>query len=234
MELRVLGSDGSYPRANGACSGFLVTQGEERLLLDLGCGVLPRLMALADPARLTAVLLTHWHNDHVSDMLALRYCLQLRAARLDVYAPPEPHPLKDYLTGAEFNFLDVSLPRAVGGFSLEALKVPHPEPAYALKVSRGGRTVVYTGDAAERGGLEGFCRGADALVCDATFTLAQWKPGMPHFSAAQAAGLARDAGAGRLLLTHFQPGSDGETLVKEARAVFPASEYAAPGLTLRL
>ena len=234
MELRVLGSDGSYPRANGACSGFLVTQGEERLLLDLGCGGLPRLMALADPARLTAVLLTHWHNDHVSDMLPLRYCLLLRAARLDVYAPPGPHPLKDYLSGDEFRFLDISRAPAVGGFSLQALQVPHPEPAYALKLTRGGATLVYTGDAAERGGLPDFCRGADVLVCDATFTRAQWKPGLPHFSAAQAAQLARDAGVGRLLLSHFQPGSDRQTLVREAREVFPASEYAAPGLTLSL
>ena len=73
MDLMVIGCDGTYPSANGACSGYLVRAGDARILMDCGSGVMSKLMALMDPARLSAVILTHWHNDHASDMLVLRY-----------------------------------------------------------------------------------------------------------------------------------------------------------------
>ncbi len=35
MRLRVLGACGTYPRPGGACNGFLVQEGETKLVLDL-------------------------------------------------------------------------------------------------------------------------------------------------------------------------------------------------------
>jgi len=45
---------------------------------------------------LSAVILTHLHSDHMSDMMVLRYALQIKKSRgadielLKVYAPSEP------------------------------------------------------------------------------------------------------------------------------------------------
>ncbi|HET6792796.1 MAG TPA: ribonuclease Z [Acidimicrobiales bacterium] len=72
--------------------------------------------------------------------------------------------------------------------------------------------------------------GVDMLVCEATFShddrdLAER---YGHMTATQAAELAREAGAGRLVLTHFsQRYSDLAPLVAEARAVFPDAVAAA-------
>ncbi len=234
MRFSVIGCDGSYPAAGGACSGFLVEEGRDALQFDLGCGVLPRLMTRMDPADLGAVIITHWHNDHASDMLVLKYYLMLTGRSLKVLAPPQTHLLRELLSGNEFRFEDISKPAVIAGFSITALPVIHPIPAYAVRIARDRRSLVYTGDAAGGEGLETFCRGADLLICDATFTKAQWKEGLPHFSAAQAGALARSSGTGQLILTHCQPGTDRTLLIQEAKEAFPDSMSAQPGLTIRL
>ena len=66
--------------------------------------------------------------------------------------------------------------------------------------------------------------GADLLVCESTFAdeevalARQWK----HLTASDAARTARDAGARRLVLTHFsQRYPDTRKLVDQAAAIFP-------------
>lgn len=232
MKLTILGCDGTYPSANGACSGYLVEAGGKQVLLDLGSAVLSKLMAVSRPENLGAVCLTHWHNDHAGDMLALKYYLLIHQFSLPVIAPMDANPLKDYLAGPEFRYLDIREERMAGGIPFQACRVEHPVPAYAVKFIFEGRTLVYTGDAVGGKGLVAFCRGADLLVCDAAFTNAQWHRGLPHFSAAQAAKVARDAGVGKLVITHAQPGSDRAALLKDAREVFPGAIPAEPGLSL--
>lgn len=232
MKFTVLGCDGSYPDALGATSGYLVSGAAGKLQLDLGCGVLPRLMAQAKPEELAALYITHWHSDHASDLLTLKYYLLIRQKQLRVYAPAETHPIRDLLEGPEFLFLDIAQAHAQGDFKVSSLKVSHPLPAHALRIEEEGRTLVYTGDAVGGEGLAEFCSGADLLICDATFTTAQWHSGLPHFSAAQAGQLAKEARVQQLMLTHAQPGSDKQQLLKEASLEFPASLMASPGLTL--
>ena len=47
MILKILGNNGPFPAANGACSGYLLSSdsGETNILIDCGTGVLARLMA---------------------------------------------------------------------------------------------------------------------------------------------------------------------------------------------
>jgi ribonuclease Z len=66
--------------------------------------------------------------------------------------------------------------------------------------------------------------GADLLVCEATFLSRdeQLAESYGHLTAAQAALIARESGARRLVLTHFSQryGDDAEPFLAEARAVF--------------
>lgn len=228
MELIVLGCDGSYPGPNGATSGYLLDAGAAgRLLMDCGSGVLARLMARMDPADLRGILLTHWHNDHASDLLTLRYYLQIRKKKLILWAPGQPHPLRALCRGAEFDLRDLE-DVCFDDLGVRVMPVNHPVPAYALRIEQAGKAFVYTGDATLTPGLDAFCEGADLLLCDATFSAAQWHERLPHMSAAMAAALARDASVGRLLLTHCPPGADAQGLLSEARQVFPKCEWARP------
>jgi len=104
----------------------------------------------------------------------------------------------------------------VEGRVVEAVMVADPP--------RRGRKVVYSGDTRPTAGLVELARGADILVHEATFAeeLAERAHEDGHSTAAEAAGVARDAGARLLVLTHLssrypEPG----TLLDEARKVFP-------------
>lgn len=234
MELMVIGCDGTYPSANGACSGYLVMDGDTRILMDCGSGVISKLMALMDPAKLSALILTHWHNDHASDMLVLRYYLLIHRRKLVVYAPLDQNPLMSLCEGDEFILRDIREAADIEGIRLESTRVSHPVPAYAVKLSREEKKLVYTGDTNRWEPLVDFCGNADLLICDATFHTDEWNRNLPHLTAAQAAELGMKAGVKRLLLTHFQPGSDALSLVSEAKAVCPVSEAAKPGIRITL
>ena len=81
MKLTVLGCNGPYPAAGGACSGYLLEAENTRVLLDCGTGVLAALPARMAPEELDAVVLSHLHYDHMSDMLPLIYRMQGKKRR---------------------------------------------------------------------------------------------------------------------------------------------------------
>ena len=103
---------------------------------------------------------------------------------------------------------------------------------------RRGRTVVYTGDTRPSPGVVEAARGADLLIHDATFGEEERARAEEtgHSTAAQAAEVAREAGARRLVLTHISPRypRDAPELLAEAKAVFPESVVARDGLTLEV
>jgi ribonuclease Z len=97
-----------------------------------------------------------------------------------------------------------------------------------------GRSVVYCTDTTYCRSAVELARGADLLIHEATF--ASSDEGLAvrstHSTAAMAARVASEAGARRLLLTHFSPRyfpgnqTAPEDLLREARDLFPAAELA--------
>lgn len=94
------------------------------------------------------------------------------------------------------------------------------------------RSYAYCSDTAYAPSLLPFLKGVDLLYHEATFTtplLVRARETM-HATAAQAAQLAHEAGAGHLLLGHFSSRyKTAEVLVAEARTVFPATTAANEG-----
>jgi len=96
-----------------------------------------------------------------------------------------------------------------------------------------GLRVVYSGDTRACKALERLAKGADVLICDATFE--EEKESRMHSGAKEAASLAKRAGAGSLILTHFSRRYlNVRPLVDEARKIFPATVAAHDMLRLLL
>jgi len=87
----------------------------------------------------------------------------------------------------------------------------------------GGVRLVHVGDAGRTDNLVQVCRGADALVIEATYSErdADMAERFGHLTAARAARLARDAGVANLLLVHISRRYSEREILHEAQEIFP-------------
>ena len=232
MRLTVLGVNGPYPAPGGALSGYIVSSddGETNLLLDCGSSVLARVAERPGLEGLTAVILSHLHFDHMSDMLPMRYALEFAGRNLPVYAPKTPEQQAALLTGGRFDLFPIE-DTAIGPFRVSFLPARHPVEAYSIAITEGEKKFVYTGDTNTNPALLPFADGADLLLADAGLLEADWSERAPHLSATKCGELARDARVKGLVLTHLSPRYDPQAVLEEGRSAYPAAVLAQPGAT---
>ena len=232
MKLTVLGINGPFPAPGGACSGYLLSSdsGKTNVLIDCGAGVLARMLRFVDIRNISAIVLSHLHYDHMSDMLPMHYLLQFNRLErnIPVIAPEEPASVRMLL---EDDQLDLYPPRniVIGEMRFSFNPGVHPVPSVSVKAECDGKTFVYTGDTNMHPGLELFCDGADMLLADAGLSGSQWNENAPHLSARHCGMIAGNARAGSLILTHIRPGNDANLLLEEAQAEYPAAILAHAG-----
>lgn len=97
------------------------------------------------------------------------------------------------------------------------------------------RSYAYLCDTAPSPGIVPLIEGVDVLYHDATFLSDDAVRARQtfHSTSAQAAAVAAQAGAKRLVLGHFSARYDDEVaLLQEARSIFPATELATEGLSI--
>jgi ribonuclease Z len=112
------------------------------------------------------------------------------------------------------------------------------QPAELVGDQRDGRTLIYTGDTRPHLSVIEAAKGADLLVHEATFASDEMERAREtgHSTAAEAARVALEAGARRLVLTHISSryNRDASELLAEARAVFPETTIARDGMTVEV
>lgn len=112
------------------------------------------------------------------------------------------------------------------------------DPSEVVGAPRPGRKVVYTGDTRPSPRVVEAARDADLLIHDCTFGEEEADRAREtyHATAAEAAGVARDAGVRRLALTHLSAryAEQPEVLEQEARAVFPGAMVARDGMAIEV
>ena len=93
MRITVLGKSPAWQDAGGACSGYLVQEGETTVLLDCGGGVFGKLREHIDYTDVDAVVISHVHADHFIDLVPYSYALLLTPRQQPV--PVAGHPGTD-------------------------------------------------------------------------------------------------------------------------------------------
>ncbi|MDT8342445.1 MAG: ribonuclease Z [Longimicrobiales bacterium] len=111
-------------------------------------------------------------------------------------------------------------------------------PEEVVGPPRPGRRVVYTGDTRPTRRVLASARGADLLVHEATFAEDERDRARAtgHATALGAARLAREAGVGRLVLTHLSAryADDPSPLRDEARSAFPGAAVGRDGMVVEV
>lgn len=223
-KLTILGASPAWTNPGGAGSGYLLRSQGSAIQIEAGSGTFGRLRKVIPVDQLSAVVISHVHADHCLDLVPLCYGLRYgglvpEGTRLSVFVPPgcidfltrlggslvdddeffsRTFDLHEYEPGREF---------IVGGMRLFATRVQHYIPSFALRFEVGAG-LVFSGDSAPCAELVEAARDAGTFLCEAALKDASQDNPEPeqrgHLCPAEAAQIAEQAHARRLLLTHYR------------------------------
>ncbi len=154
MEIRFLGTGGAFQVELGN-SAVLIKLDQGNLLVDCGHSVFPTLVKKGIIDEVDAVLLTHFHDDHVGSLssLILYYQIVLKKGKLTLLSPSQEfedelraflaHSLINPELRANFQSLDSwSSIHAIDTYGLHVAGMP----TYAYTFSERGASLAYSGD----------------------------------------------------------------------------------------
>ncbi|AOU00448.1 MBL fold metallo-hydrolase [Bacillus velezensis] len=229
MKVTVIGCCGGFPAANEATSGYLFQSGGYSLLVDCGSAVLSKLFAYVPAEELDAVILSHYHHDHIADIGPLQFAKQVGSFlgkgthALPIYghdADIEQFERLTYKTHTKGVAYQPDRPLSAGPFTITFLKTVHPVTCYAMRITDGAASVVYTADSSYQDAFIPFAENADLLICECNFYADQDGTSAGHMNSLEAGRIAEEAGAGELILTHLPHFGEHRKLKEEAESVF--------------
>ena len=236
MHLRVLGNTGRYLAPLSGGSGYLVESGGTRVLLDCGGGVRDALVRLG-VERIDAMVVSHFHHDHVLDLITMR---ELLPEGVPLLLPPgEAERLQDLARAFAFRgpfevggpVVEAAGPMDVGRLRLSFAPTRHSAPSFATRLEDAeGAALVYASDTAPCAPLADLARRCDLLLMHALMPSVDpvSSHARRHSTAETAAQVAAEAGAGALLLSHRWVGSADADMLAAAKG-HPRVELAQDG-----
>lgn len=243
MHVTVLGKSPAWQDASGACSGYLVEEGDFTLLLDCGSGVFSKLRRICDYVDVDAVLISHLHADHFLDLVPFSYALTYAPrqqpvpvggfpgtkwpAHPDLYIPSGatevlrrivgcwgPDDLIDNAFGIQEYREQDEL--EIGPLQVRFCEVPHFTVTYAIELSSNGTRFTFGADCSPNEQLIRFAQNTDLLLIEGTLPRPERTGIRGHLTPREAGEHARQAGARRMVLTHYSDEMDPEWARAEA------------------
>ena len=191
IDITLLGTGSPIVDPNRAGPSTLVSAGGLSFLVDCGRGTLMRAAAAgAQASGLTALLLTHLHSDHItdlSDIITTRWVTTIGPNPLPIIGPPGTKAVVEAILAALapdisyriHHHADITEPPDVrvqeytegqvwdaDGVRITVAPTDHRpvEPTIAFRIEHDGASVVLAGDSVPCATLDALSRGADALV----------------------------------------------------------------------
>ncbi|MGW7258064.1 MBL fold metallo-hydrolase [Streptomyces sp. NPDC054834] len=229
LSLTVLGTASPHPGPGRPCSGYLLRGGGAEVWVDAGTGTFAELQRHTDPARLTAIWISHLHADHSADLLAAAYAFAFGGltppAPIPVYAPQDcARRLAGFFGRPDVKGLSHVLdfrPLYDGhvvrhwNLRLTSRAVAHDTEAYGLRAESQGSVLAYSGDSGPCVALGELAVRADLFLCEADID--EHRDGeQVHLTPEDAGRIAREAGVQELLVTHVGPALTRETATARA------------------
>ena len=230
-----LGTSNSVPDTHHDYSHLVIKGSESNVLIDCGCNPILRLQKIGIGVEdLSAIIVTHFHPDHVSGLPLLLMNLWLMGRKNPIYIYGLDYTL-DRIEAmmALFNWTDwpdlfhVSLNRIANGekefvlknkdFSINASKMEHLIPSIGLRIEmvESGKTLAYSADTEPCEQMVRLAEKVDVLIHEVS------GPIKGHSSAAQAGSIARRANVKQMYLIHYPAGENQtDQLVADASCEF--------------
>ena len=235
----VLGSGTCVPSLTRSACALLMTAGASKLMFDVGPGSMRRLLeAGVRIQEISHLCVTHFHPDHTGELAPLLFANKypdagLRREPLTIMGGPGFIDFMARLEGVYGHWIRLDggtlalVEAAAEGrwrysaddWHLETLPVRHNPESVAYRLTAGdGASVVYSGDTDYSENLVTLARDADLLICEAARP--DEHPVAGHLTPSMAGRMAAEAGARRLMLTHFYPDCEDADLAAQCRRTY--------------
>ena len=211
MKVVFLGTNGWYDTETGNTVCTLVQTNEYDIIFDAGNGI-HRADRYLDSRKPAFLFLGHFHVDHIE---GLHILAKFRFAKgLVICGPAGSREILGTFLNAPFTIPLSLLPyptrimempeeSAALPFPVEALPLRHSSLTMGYRIELDGRTIAYCSDTGYCENAVTLGRSADLLITECAYKEGQFLEEWPHLNPETAARIAREAGAKRLALTHF-------------------------------
>jgi ribonuclease BN (tRNA processing enzyme) len=223
MKLYILGCGDAFGSGGRNQSGYLFEASDRLFLLDCGATSLLAMKKLGfDSSLLDVIFLSHLHGDHFAGLpfFFIEYLYEKdREKPLHVAGPVGTEAKVRgllslmYGKGTEagdlpptcFHVLEPGRTTTIDGIEVSPFRVPHQvnEVSLGLKVSYGGKQILFSGDSAWTDSFLEHAQGVDVFLCECTY---YDRPTSNHMSYLQLREQLPKLGCHCIILTHM--GSD--------------------------
>lgn len=245
-----LGTISPYPKGDRNCPAFLIKYKDQKMLLDCGNGSI-RLLNIPNDLNNLHIFLTHYHFDHISDISALQYAslthhnIGTLENKIKIYLPDNDiNGIRNTIISNKESYSEYLSINNKVKYQIDNLTISfednasHSIESYMIQLKNQDTKIVYTSDIGPTNfkKLIDFCSNSDILICESSFLRKYDISGSNknHFTAFDAATLAKMSNSKQLILTHFWPEEDRDRYLEEAVKVFENTQTAEEGKELVL
>ena len=213
MKAIFLGTNGWYDTVTGNTVSILIRTGDHDIILDAGTGFhkVDRYVPPGDEKPAT-LLLSHFHLDHI---IGLHTLVQRRFTKgLNICGPAGTRQILATFVNSPFTIALERLPFETSIFELPEEKDRLPfavetRPLFHSGLTLGfrfeidGKIIAYCPDTGYCENAVALARSADLLITECAYKSGEALESWPHLNPETAARIAVEAGAKKLVLTHF-------------------------------
>ncbi len=211
MKIFFLGTNGWYDTKTGNTLSILIATREYNIVLDAGNGFakLDKVLSNSNPIFL---FLSHFHLDHLIGLHTLfKFSFN---QKLTLTGPkgtekvlrgfvrqPFTLPLDDLPYKTEI----LEMPGSEGRFpfKVKGMDLVHPPLSMGYRFHLEGKAIAYCPDTGYCENAVTLAKGADLVISECSFLPGEQSAEWPHLNPQFAARIAKEAGAARLALVHF-------------------------------
>jgi len=247
MKIIFLGTNGWYDTQTGNTLSILIAAREYNIVLDAGNGFtkLDRVLSNSHPIFL---FLSHFHLDH---LIGLHTLFKFSFSQKLTLSGPKgtekvlrallKQPFTAPLDRLSYETEILELPGSEDRFpfSVKAMNLVHPPLSMGYRFLLDGKKIAYCPDTGYCENAVTLARGADLLISECSFLPGENSADWPHLNPQSAARIAKEAGAARLALVHFDAAKYTtmelrEKAEKEAQKIFPNTVACEDDLVMEL
>ncbi len=224
MNLTVLGCGTGLSGGEKAGSGFLIDNGLQKIVFDLGFGTNKNLQKVIDFTKVNNIFFSHYgHMDHIADLFSF---ISQRSAFVKLGASKEktqinlfgPKGFSEFVFSVfkslsldnfpfPVNCTDIEyFDKKIFGYRVQTKPVRHLVDTLGYRVESSGKIFAYSGDTEYCDSVVELGKEADLFVLECAFLEDEKKSG--HLTANDCARIAKESGAKKILLSHLFPSTD--------------------------